>query len=276
MTGAGPRFRFGRNWRRFLAVLDAERLAEAEDSLSQAVGPAVLADARFLDVGSGSGLFSLAARRLGARVHSFDYDPQSVACTQELRARFRPGDTDWTIEQGSILDPAYIGALGRFDVVYAWGVLHHTGDMRCALDNAAKLVADNGTLVVAIYNDQGLQSRCWTVVKRLYNASALARLVLIAGFAPYLVGARFVVRSLSGRARPGRGMSLWHDMIDWLGGYPFEVASANRIIGHHTYRGLVLDRMTSAGRRSGCNEYVFRRPSGDSIAGVEPSTRRSA
>jgi len=29
---------------------------------------------------------------LGARVHSFDYDPQSVACTAELKRRYFEGD----------------------------------------------------------------------------------------------------------------------------------------------------------------------------------------
>src|ERR1044072_5239228 len=90
---------------------------------------------KFLDVGSGSGLFSLAARRLGAQVHSFDYDPQSVACTGELRRRYFPDDLHWVVQQGSVLDQGYLASLGSFDVVYAWGVLHHTGAMWRALDN---------------------------------------------------------------------------------------------------------------------------------------------
>src|SRR6185295_10447431 len=92
---------------------------------------------RFLDIGSGSGLFSLAARRLGASVHSFDLDPESVRCALELRRRFCPADADWRIEQASALDRRYLAALGEFDVVYSWGVLHHTGQMRDALENAA-------------------------------------------------------------------------------------------------------------------------------------------
>src|SRR5213592_354584 len=100
--GRGERFEFGDNWRRFLDVVDDARIAAAERSLEEMLGRGSLADKRFLDIGSGSGLFSLAARRLGARrVHSFDYDPQSVACTRELRRRYLPEDPAWTIERGS-------------------------------------------------------------------------------------------------------------------------------------------------------------------------------
>src|SRR2546426_1571009 len=131
----GGRFAFGENWARFLALLDDQRIRDAEESLQSKLEVENLAGKSFLDIGSGSGLFSLAARRLGARVHSFDYDPQSVACTAELRRRYFPGDERWTIEGASVLDAAYLASLGPFDVVYSWGVLHHTGHMWQALEN---------------------------------------------------------------------------------------------------------------------------------------------
>src|SRR5438270_7636215 len=121
------RFQFGKNWSRFLEVLDDERIAEAERSLVEMLEVRDLRGRSFLDVGSGSGLFSLAAKRLGAtRVHSFDFDPNSVACTSELKRRFFAKDPNWTIEQGSVLDKPYLTSLGTFDIVYSWGVLHHT------------------------------------------------------------------------------------------------------------------------------------------------------
>ena len=76
------------------------------------LGAGTLSGVSFLDIGSGSGLFSLAARRLGARVHSFDYDPQSVACTRELKRRFCAGDAHWTIEMGDVLDADYLESAG--------------------------------------------------------------------------------------------------------------------------------------------------------------------
>src|SRR6202008_5083280 len=165
----GERFAFGRNWASFLSVLDENRIRVAEQSLQGMLAMRDLQGLRFLDIGSGSGLLSLAARRLGARVHSFDFDPQSVACTTELRRRYFPNDTHWTIEEGSALDKNYVSSLGLFDVVYSWGVLHHTGRMWDGLTNAMLAVRPGGRLFVAIYNDTGSQSARWHWIKRTYN-----------------------------------------------------------------------------------------------------------
>src|SRR3981081_3303222 len=148
----GERFAFGKNWSRFLNVLEESRIVRAEESLREMLEVDTLEGKSFLDIGSGSGLFSLAARRLGARVHSFDYDAKSVACTQELRRRYFNDDPLWTVEQGSALDPAYLSALGKFDVVYSWGVLHHTGAMWRALDLVAKNVKPGGRVFVGVHN----------------------------------------------------------------------------------------------------------------------------
>lgn len=266
---AETRFPFGDNWRRFLAVLDDHRIAESEKALAAILGTGDLHGRSFLDIGSGSGLSSLAARRLGARVTSFDYDPQSVACTTELRRRYFPEDDDasWRILQGSVLDAPFLDSLGTFDVVYSWGVLHHTGDMAAALANAAKLVAPEGLLMVAIYNDQGWRSRVWTVIKRWYNELPPPLRFLILG--PALVrlwGPALAFDLVRGhgfrrwREYGGkRGMSAWHDVVDWVGGYPFEVAKPEVVFDFYKKRGFRLERMTTCGGKLGCNEFVFAR-----------------
>jgi SAM-dependent methyltransferase len=221
----------------------------------------------FLDIGSGSGLFSLAARRLGARVHSFDYDPESVACTQELKHRFFASDADWTIERGSVLDADYIKRLGRFDIVYSWGVLHHTGAMWQALENARLPVSVGGRLFIAIYNSQEYRSRLWLKVKRFYCSGATGRILVPALFIPgFIVGglAKDLLRVRNPVARyteykKSRGMSIVHDWIDWLGGYPFEVAKPEEILSFYRERGFVLEKLVTCGGGLGNNQFVFTR-----------------
>lgn len=275
------RFEFGANWRRFLETVDESRIEAAVGSLKRMLDVESLAGLTFLDVGSGSGLFSLAAQRLGARVHSFDYDPQSVACTREMKRRFAPDADGWTIERGSALDAEYLAGLAPADVVYSWGVLHHTGDMWRAIDLVAQRVKPGGRFWLAIYNDQGRTSADWIRVKRCYQAlPEFLRPLLVTIVGGCLFAHRVLCaavsslihlltlgnpltpfRSLAAKAQApdARGMSRWYDLVDWVGGWPFEVARPEEVIDFLAQRGFALATLKTVGGRMGCNEFVFVR-----------------
>ncbi len=265
----GERFRFGENWAAFLQKIDEARIETAQQSLLDMLEIDTLAGKSFLDVGSGSGIFSLAARRLGARVLSFDYDRESVACTAELKRLWREKDDQWQIERGSVLDREFLHKLGSYDIVYSWGVLHHTGSMWQALENVASLVAPGGQLFISIYNDQGTRSRFWLRVKHLYVRSPRAlRWMILMPCVALLWGPAVIRNFFAGtlhrliRNSSSRGMNWWRDAVDWVGGYPFEVAKPEEIFDFYRARGFSIARLKTCAGGIGCNEFVFRRGQG--------------
>lgn len=286
-VGASPRaFAFGKNWlayvREFLAE---ENVRVAEASLLRYLPREAYDGTVFIDVGCGSGVFSLGALRLGCgRVISLDLDPRSIEATRMVRARFAPDPSfaeRWEVFCGSILDVGFVERLrGSGDIVYSWGVLHHAGNMYLAIEHCAALVRPGGHLILAIYN-RAPSSEFWKRVKEIYNASPAPvqegmSAVLFAG----LLGQRLVrsaVRRFSGSCGAPvlarrRGMSLYHDVVDWLGGYPYEYAAFEEIQRFVEGFGLrLLDAPTRLPSRrrtlvnrfslrdTGNNEFVFYR-----------------
>jgi SAM-dependent methyltransferase len=242
------RFPFAQNWARFRSTLSVQQRLAARNSLRDWLGD--IRGATFVDVGAGSGIFATAAAELGAHVRAFDFDPLDPA-----------------IERGDVLDVDYMRSLGAFDIVYAWGVLHHTGDMWRALENVCELVGPQGRLLISIYNDQGWKSPVWRSVKRTYNRlPPLIRPVYVG-----LVAAPFEARAAIKmtlqrrnylaiwRTPKDRGMTKWRDLVDWVGGYPFAVAKPEEVFAFCHDRGFQLERIRTKGASLGCNEFLFER-----------------
>lgn len=259
-------FEFGKNWESFTELVDDGRVRQAEESLRRLVD---VEGKRFLDIGSGSGLFSVAAISLGAtRVLAVDIDEYSTAATTKLVERYADSKkVAWDAQQISVfdLDPT---AHGQFDVVYSWGVLHHTGSMWEAIDAASRMVAPGGKLVIALYERTPLCG-LWTREKRFYSkAPRLLQRIMQAGYVSiYSLGlvltGRNPIKIL--RENRSRGMDMMHDVHDWLGGYPYEsadeasvtrflAASGFRLQAHNPVRVHVWGILGT-----GCSEYVYGR-----------------
>ena len=265
------RYEFGANWQSYVRrSLNEERIAHAAHSLRTFLGLDDLRGLRFLDIGCGSGLFSLAAVRLDAeRVESFDYDPQSVAAALEVRSRFGIAPDRWHVRRGSVLDPELMAAVAPADVVYSWGVLHHTGRMWDAIDAAAAKVRPGGRFAISIYNRVDRfpdSSRMWWHLKRAYTRSpgAIRRLmegVYIGNFVlTRLVTFRNPLEKMLDRGGAGRrGMDFMHDVRDWLGGFPYEYATSGEVLEHVRGRsGYELTKLVNW-EGNACNEFLFRR-----------------
>jgi len=262
-VSSGERFKFGKNWRHFLNQLNEHSIERSRRSFDEMLDLDELQGKRFVDVGSGSGLSSLIARNNGATVVSFDFDPECVACTQEIRDRYRPNDTEWTIIEGSVLDSDFLDGLARFDVVYSWGVLHHTGAMWLAIKNSMLLVEPEGYLFLSLYNDQGIKSSLWRKLKGLYCTNVFGRwLAFLIGLP--LLSFQLMVACVIQRTnafrdyKKKRGMSFYYDCIDWLGGYPYEVAKPEEVLRFVRKAGFELINMTTTNGH-GTNQFVFRR-----------------
>jgi len=251
----GNRFGFGKNWLNFAKSIDKKKIEDSSDTLKKFYNIENFNDQSFLDVGCGSGIFSLAACSLGAKTFSFDYDPHSVVCTKNLKNKYA-ADKNWQIDKASILDSEYIESLGKFDFVYSWGVLHHTGDMNLAFSNVARLVKDNGKLFIAIYNDQGIKSKIWRLIKKSYCSNFILKNIIILTYSILILIPQYIKYLLTNRTLE-RGMNLYYDMFDWLGGYPFEVSTAENVIKTFESKGFKLEKSNFVGSKLGCNEFVF-------------------
>ncbi|MFZ1720669.1 MAG: class I SAM-dependent methyltransferase [Candidatus Moraniibacteriota bacterium] len=261
-------FSFGKNWQNFLKNLTDKRIEEAEKSLIDFLGGKEnITGKTFVDIGCGSGLFSLAAYRLGAKsVMSIDIDDASVACAKYLHEKNRRPE-HWQIQTGSALDRGFMSSLGTFDITYSWGVLHHTGSMYQALQNVTTLVNPEGRLYIALYNDNQRfmegTSNFWLMIKKIYNKSSsvekhiietLYTIYYIIGLTINFINPITYIKNYHSL----RGMSFMTDIKDWLGGYPYEYASEEKIISYFKDQNFECIK-TNPARSIGCNEFLLKK-----------------
>lgn len=262
------RFGFGKNWYDFITKnFGEERLEISRKHLLDFLERDSLEGMTFLDIGCGSGLHSVAALRSGATsVHGFDYDPNSVAASKFVREKI--GATDnWKIEQGSVLDDDFIASIAQHDLVYSWGVLHHTGDVWKAIDNASKTVKPSGLFYIALYSADvhvDPTPAFWLDVKQRYiNGSDLNRRLMEAWYIwRFMLYGKPTIKNVSElrtrfkEYKKSRGMSMMTDIRDWLGGWPMEFVWDKDAIDFLKDRGFSLEKIVTGEANT---EFLFKK-----------------
>jgi 2-polyprenyl-6-hydroxyphenyl methylase/3-demethylubiquinone-9 3-methyltransferase len=136
-----------------------------------------------------------------------------------------------------------------------------------AIIKAASMVAPNGLLVIALYRKTHMD-QFWKLEKRLYAHSpqivqSVVRAVYIAAFrlGKFATGGNF--HEYVANYRSSRGMDFYHDVHDWLGGYPYETTLAPEVASKLAGLGFKAERVfarpiSSGIFGSGCEEYVYR------------------
>ena len=255
-------FDFGSNWEEFSKRrVDRRRLEIACESLQSLLGKKSFAGRSFLDVGCGSGLFSIAAHQLGAsKVVGIDVNPRCIEISQANRDLLAPGVLI-EFHVASALEPEQLKRFGKFDFVYAWGSLHHTGAMWNAVHNVSRCVAPEGIMILAIYNKH-ITSPIWKAIKWIYNQvpGSVQRLMIV-----FFAGIIYIAKFLVTRSNPlkkERGMDFWFDVIDWVGGYPYQYATRGEMETFVTSCGFEMRRCIPASVPTGCNEFIFEQITG--------------
>jgi 2-polyprenyl-6-hydroxyphenyl methylase/3-demethylubiquinone-9 3-methyltransferase len=260
------RFSFGKNWENYSELVDFERIHKAKIHL-QIRFRLKNFEGNFIDIGSGSGVFSAAASQLGAKVYAFDYDEASVKTTKKILSIHGVATNVVSCEIGDVLSDEFTNKVANFEYIYSWGVLHHTGDMWKALDAVAQNAKSNSRFVVSIYNDLGRETDLWAKLKEIYVNHLISRPFIVA-YAWYRFWSKQQLKNLILGQDPfkswreysidSRGMSAWYDLIDWAGGFPYERAKIEKVVNFMEERGWqTLEVWPNEG--IGCNEFLFQK-----------------
>jgi SAM-dependent methyltransferase len=257
-------FNFGSNWKNYSKyALSGKKIETAKLHFDKLFENIDLNEKSFLDIGFGQGLSLLIATEKNANTVGCDINP---LCSEVLlfnMKMFNNNLNEIPVVIGSINDETTVENILKlndgnlFDIVHSWGVLHHTGNMWKAIEKSKNLVTKNGIFVIAIYNKH-FTAKFWHLIKKVYNSSGwFIKNLMLAGYLP-LIFIRYLLYFQNPMKLP-RGMNIYYDAIDWLGGYPYQYASIDEILDYMNQNGFTQVRIVKTSGFTGCNEFVFKK-----------------
>jgi SAM-dependent methyltransferase len=254
-------FNFGKNWKNFSDnALDSEKVSQAREDFANLLKN--VSGKTFIDIGFGQGLGLLTATSLGLETAGADINPLCKEVLEKNQSFFPEMKQSIPVVVGSILESSTLFSIHqirtKYDIVHSWGVLHHTGDMQKAIENTASLVNDKGYFILAIYN-RHWSSALWLLIKWIYcHVPSFLQTLLIYLFIPIIFLAKFMVTGKN-PLKKERGMNFFYDVIDWVGGYPYEYASIEEMKNTMQKLGFEMLKAIPAQVPTGCNEFIFRK-----------------
>jgi SAM-dependent methyltransferase len=254
-------FSFGKNWKNYVESISDDNIYAAKQDILEWLGEFQVRGKSVLDIGSGSGIHSYCFYLLGAnKIFSFDYDKNSVEATSIFWEKAgKP--SNWTVTQGSVLENEFVSKIAESDIVYSWGVLHHTGDMWNAIKNAASLVKAGGFFFISIYAKGPNYERHLALKRKFNEKGSIGKWWMIWEY----IFKRHIWRRIKRRQNPFlwnekkvRGMNVYNDVVDWLGGLPYEVAHEQELSDFLSKLGFKLEKAELRGEGA-CHRLLYKR-----------------
>ena len=165
-----------------------------------------------LDGGCGSGMVSVAFATLGADVTGVDVTRQCVENGRKNAQRF---GVECRFIQADLVT---LSLDDQFDIIYTWGVLHHTPDAEASFHSLATHLKEDGDIIIAVYLRTPL-SGFWNSIRVFYQRSpSMLKTVTRKTTAALLAGVDMAKRLVGGRQRyMMRGTSNEEIVNDWFG-----------------------------------------------------------
>jgi ubiquinone/menaquinone biosynthesis C-methylase UbiE len=206
-----------------------------------------------LDAGCGTGIFSIIFATNGAgRVTGIDISEGSLQTARGLKKKFNLENADFQ-KQDMLALPF---SDESFDIVWAWGTVHHTTDPFRAITELLRILKPSGSILLAVYKRTRLTFLHEIIRKTLLRAPRKTWKGLARVMAFFLSPVIFLFKK---REKSRRGEKLEELIIDWYFVPIRHYYKPEEIRGFLEERGLVIEKyLPASGRFDSTSNFIFK------------------